>query len=240
MKWLNNLFARRRDGNPAADIGCAPAADAGRGGNETTGQRIGNTGDELQALISCASEAVITLIQERILMLPDADIRELIDAVQNSGRLTDISGNLLPSLSSRMANAILIAEGNSVRFQRVLSVISILEVQSCIHGRSMIADALDRIALHARSQNWSSPQKVRQFIKPCLTSSIYWDLVERCNALRSRVQKEESSATHPPRGDPWWGYQFYEPINAFEAFGQKGIQLRKQRDTSLTGASEIP
>jgi hypothetical protein len=179
----------------------------------------------LSDLVTDATRAAQNLLLDRSLALSDRELILLVNALRNCGMLSDHSGNLLPDLISRLHQVVFLENDNPAQFHRLLAVIHLQKVQVCIHGRSILADALQSLAELIRANNADSILAVRHLLHNTSDRAAYPKLIETCCSFRAFVKDAERTSINPPPGDEVWAFRFYEPIATFEAFGQEALLM---------------
>jgi hypothetical protein len=177
----------------------------------------------LGELVVAATSAARNLLFERSLALSDRELTLFVNTLRSCGILSDYSGNLLPDLVTRLHQAAFLGNGNPRQFQCLLAVIDLRAVQTCIHGRCLLPDALQSLAELVRTNHTSSPSAIRQLLQRHSSREAYARLIATCSSFRTLVKEVEKTSIKPPPGDEIWTYQFYDPIATFEAFGNGGL-----------------
>jgi hypothetical protein len=194
------------------------------------GHQSGSIGSRLAALASLATCATLNRLLERTLLLPDSDLLIFADALRTCGMVADESGSLMPALSCEVASVALFVNRNPAQQQRILAVFRFHDVEVCVPGRSIVADAMDALAATVRSTHSDLPvDGMRKVLRTRLDPGVDQQLLDHCESLKSLVAGVESRSICVPEspdwpaGDPLWARVYYEPIHVLESLGREAM-----------------
>lgn len=170
---------------------------------------------DFDALVRDTTAVAVTLVLERSIALPDDDLVVLLASLRQCGLIADASGNLLPLLFFELARRTLVANGIDTRHKRLLAVLDLSAITTCIHCRSVCADAVTQLANIARDPQINKLSEFRAKARGDLNPEAFARLATQCQKMRELRRREKSDSS---LDDEVSQYYYYGPITEIEAF----------------------
>jgi hypothetical protein len=150
-------------------------------------------------LILCATMAARSYLLREIVALSDPDMAALLRALRGCGKISDETGNLLPSLCSQLHLELVIRHDEPRQFARVMAALELSDFDLSTHGRYIRADVLQFVAEVVREGSTDTLAGMRDRLAQCIDVAAFSRLVKQCGSCRElvKIAKEDDPSRSP-------------------------------------------